>query len=316
MPELRHLNFKHLRYFAAVAARGSVTAAARDLHVAPQTVSAQLAELESAMGRQLFDRIGKRLQLNADGETALEYAKQIFALGEELVGVFAQRKAPRRIRLRIGVTDSVPKLLTTKLLAPVIAKQPERLELSCTEAPLNELLSQALDHRLDVVLADSAPSVELSASVHVHLLVTPGLSFLASAKLAGRYPGSFPGRLAGMPFLLWSTESAVALAIQQWFAAQGITPALTGRFEDSALMKAFAEQGLGAIAVPSIIERDVCRHHRLRVLGRTPDIHHPIYAVVPKRQRLHPLVEALLRSAERNSRTGDGFQQKADDIAS
>ena len=67
MPELRHLNFKHLRYFAAVAQAGSVTAAAANLHVAPQTVSAQLAELESAMGRQLFDRLGKRLQLNADG---------------------------------------------------------------------------------------------------------------------------------------------------------------------------------------------------------------------------------------------------------
>jgi LysR family transcriptional activator of nhaA len=298
MPELRHLNFKHLRYFAAVANRGSVTAAARDLHVAPQTVSSQLAELESAMGRQLFDRVGKRLQLNADGDAALEYSKQIFALGEELVGVLAQRRAPRRIRLRIGITDSVPKLLATKLIAPVIAKEPERLELTCTEAPLNELLSQALDHRLDLVLGDAAPSIELSASVRVQLLASPGLSFLASPKIAGRYPGRFPERLDGMPFLLWSTDSAVALAIQQWFGTNEIRPVLTGRFEDSALMKAFAEQGLGAIAVPSIIEREVCRHHRLRVLGRTPDIHHPIYAIAPKRQRLHTLVEALLRSAE------------------
>ena len=300
MPELRHLNFKHLRYFAAVAQRGSVSAAARDLHVAPQTVSAQLAELESAMGRQLFDRVGKRLQLNADGDLALEYAKQIFALGEELVGVLAQRRAPRRIRLRIGVTDSVPKLLATKLLTPVLTKQPEHLDLTCTEAPLNELLTKALDHRLDVVLADAAPSIELGRSVRVHLLATPGLSFLASAQIADRYPGQFPRRLDGMPFLLWSTESAVALAIQQWFGANGVSPTLTGRFEDSALMKAFAEQGLGAIAVPSIIEDDVCRHHRLRLLGRTPDIHHPVYAIVPKRQRLHPLVETLLRCTERD----------------
>jgi LysR family transcriptional activator of nhaA len=298
MPVLRQLNFKHLRYFTAVAARGSITGAARDLHVAPQTVSSQLAELESAMGRQLFDRVGKRLELNADGDVALQYAKKIFALGEELVGIFAQRNAPRRIRLRIGVTDSVPKLLATKLLAPVVAKEPESLELTCTEAPLNELLSQALGHRLDLVLADAAPSIELSASLRVHLLANPGLSFLASAEIAERYPGRFPRCLDGMPFLLWSTESAVALALQQWFGANGVNPTLTGRFEDSALMKAFAERGLGAVAVPTIIENEVCRHHGLRVLGRTPDIHQPVYAIVPQRQRLHTLVEALLRSVE------------------
>ena len=260
MAELRHLNFKHLRYFAAVAQHGSITAAATVLHVAPQTVSAQLAELESAMGRQLFDRLGKRLQLNADGESAMEYAKAIFALGEELVGMLAERNAPRRTRLRIGITDSVPKTVATKLLAPVIAKKPEQLDLICTEGPLNHLLSQTLDHRLDLVLTDAPPSAELSAGVRVQMLVKPGLSFLAAPQIAERYPGRFPKRLDGMPFLLWSTESAIALAIQQWLAAHNVSPTLTGRFDDSALMKAFAEEGLGAIAVPSIVEREVCRH--------------------------------------------------------
>ena len=46
----RHLNFRHLRYFAEVARRGSVVTAARTLHVAPQTVSAQVQELEAAGG--------------------------------------------------------------------------------------------------------------------------------------------------------------------------------------------------------------------------------------------------------------------------
>jgi LysR family transcriptional activator of nhaA len=299
MPELRHLNFKHLRYFATVAQRGSVSAAAKVLNVAPQTVSAQLAELESAMGRQLFDRLGKRLQLNSDGATALEYAKSIFALGEELVGVLAERNAPRRTRLRVGITDSVPKTLATKLLAPVIANKPEQLDLTCTEGPLNQLLSQALDHRLDLVLTDATPSPELGAGIRVQVLAKPGLSFLAASKLASRYRGRFPQRLDGMPFLLWSTESSIALTIQQWLLAQGVTPRLTGRFDDSALMKAFAEEGLGAIAVPSIVEREVCRHHRLRVLGRTEGVHHTVYAIVPKRQRLHSMVAVLFDAAQR-----------------
>ena len=301
MPALRHLNFKHLRYFAAVAQHGSVTAAAAALHVAPQTVSAQLAELEGAMGRQLFDRLGKRLQLNADGEAALEYAKSIFALGEELVEVLAGRNAPRRTRLRIGITDSVPKTMATKLLAPVIARKPEQLDLTCTEGALNRLVSEALDHRLDLVLTDTPPSAELHAGVRVQVLVKPGLSFLAAPAIAARYPGRFPRRLDGMPFLLGSTDSAIALAIQQWLATHGVNPRLTGRFGDSALMKAFAEEGLGAIAVPSMVEREVCRQHGLQVLGRTDEIHHPVYAIVPRRRRLHPMVEVLFESVHKGA---------------
>lgn len=301
MPELRHLNFKHLRYFAAVAQQGSVTAAAATLHVAPQTVSAQLANLENAMGRQLFARLGKRLQLNADGEAALEYAKAIFALGEELVGLLAERNAPRRTRLRIGITDSVPKTMVTKLLAPVIAKKPEQLDLTCTEGPLNQLLGQALDHRLDLVLTDTPPSAELSAGVHVQMLVKPGLTFLAVPQIADRYRGRFPKRLDGMPFLLWSADSAIALAIQQWLASHGVNPTLTGRFYDSALMKAFAEEGLGAIAVPSMVEREVCRRHGLQVLGRTEEVHHPVYAVVPRRRRLHAMVEVLFEAIHKDA---------------
>lgn len=301
MPALRHLNFKHLRYFAAVAQHGSVTAAAAALHVAPQTVSAQLAELESAMGRQLFDRLGKRLQLNADGEAALEYAKSIFALGEELVEILAGRKAPRRTRLRVGITDSVPKTMATKLLAPVIARKPEQLDLTCIEGSLNQLVSEALDRRLDLVLTDTPPSAELHAGVRVQVLVKPGLSFLAAPSIAARYPGRFPRRLDGMPFLLWSTDSAIALAIQQWMATHGVHPTLTGRFGDSALMKAFAEEGLGAIAVPSMVEREVCRQHGLQVLGRTDEVHHPVYAIVPRRRRLHPMVEVLFESVHKGA---------------
>lgn len=298
MPELRHLNFKHLRYFTAVAQHGSVTAAAASLHVAPQTVSAQLAELERAMGRRLFDRLGKRLQLNAHGQAALEYAKSIFSLGDELVGLLAGRNAPRRTQLRVGLTDSVPKMMATKLLAPVISRRPSALELTCTEGALNRLLGQALDNRLDLILTDTPPSAELAPSVRVRMLVKPGLSFLAPPGIAEAHRGRFPRRLEGMPFLMSSPESATALALQHWLASHGVTPVLAGRFDDSALMTAFAEIGMGAIAVPSIVEREVCHQHGLRVIGRTDEVHHPVYAAAPRRRQLHPLIKSLFDPAD------------------
>lgn len=59
----RPINLKHLRYFAEVARRGSVTQAARALFVTPQTVSGQVQELERAVGQPLFERIGRRFVL-------------------------------------------------------------------------------------------------------------------------------------------------------------------------------------------------------------------------------------------------------------
>ena len=43
------INFKHLRYFWAVAKSGSIARAGSQLHMPPQSISSQLTELEEAL---------------------------------------------------------------------------------------------------------------------------------------------------------------------------------------------------------------------------------------------------------------------------
>ena len=52
------LNYHHLRYFLTVAQTGSLRAAAEKLHVSPPSISAQIRELEAALGEKLFRRSG------------------------------------------------------------------------------------------------------------------------------------------------------------------------------------------------------------------------------------------------------------------
>jgi len=54
---MSNLNLKHLRYFWAVAAHGSIASASEILHVTPQTISGQLRELEEQMGAKLFQKV-------------------------------------------------------------------------------------------------------------------------------------------------------------------------------------------------------------------------------------------------------------------
>ena len=294
MKKSRPLNLKHLRYFAEVARRGSVTTAARALFVAPQTVSSQVQELEASVGQPLFERAGKKLLLTAAGHTALDYANAIFALGDELGAVLRGGTRPKSIVLRVGVTDSVPKLLTVALLQPVIDSHLAELELLCHEGSFAEVLGQVGAGDLDVVLADAPVPASLARSLQARVLADSGLTFLAVRPLAARLARKFPASLDGAPFVAGSgTSSLLGQALEAWFARHDVRPHIVGRIDDSALLKGFAQKGLGVAAVPTSIEAEVARQYGLGIVGRAADVRQSIFLIRPRSRRPHPLVAEL-----------------------
>ena len=294
MMKTRPLNLKHLRYFAEVARRGSVSAAAKTLFVAPQTVSAQVQELAESVGQPLFDRIGRRLVLTPAGQTALDYANAIFALGDELGAVLRGGARPKTIPLRIGVTDSVPKLLTVALLEPVIGRHRKELELFCREGAYGELLGRLAAGELDAVLADTAVPGNLARSLHASALAASGMSFLATLPIADQLRRRFPASLDGAPFLAGSAPSSLlAQALEAWFARHDVRPHVVGRIDDSALLKGFAQSGLGVVAVPTSIEAEVKRQYGLRLVGRTDEVTQSVFLIRARGRRPNPLVAEL-----------------------
>ncbi|MBX3637121.1 MAG: LysR family transcriptional regulator, partial [Rubrivivax sp.] len=77
------MNFKHLYYFWVVAKAGGVVKAGEQLHTTPQTLSSQIKLLEDRLGRKLFRKSGRQLELTDDGRVALRYAEEIFTLGQD-----------------------------------------------------------------------------------------------------------------------------------------------------------------------------------------------------------------------------------------
>lgn len=297
----RSLNLKHLRYFAEVARSGSVALAAKRLFVAPQTVSAQVQNLALSIGQPLFDRIGRRLILTSAGETALDYANAIFALGDELGTVLRGGAQAKRIALRVGVTDSVPKLMTVTALQPLIQQHRKRLELLCVEGELTELLGRVAAGDLDLVLADSALPANLSRSLQARAWSDSGTSFMAARELHGALQRKFPASLDGAPYLAGSAPtSLLGQAIQAWFVQHNIRPRTVGRIDDSALLEGFAQRGLGFVAVPQSIEAQVSRQYGLKVIGRTPDIRHSVYWIRTRTRRVHPLVAEFEQAARQD----------------
>lgn len=76
------LEIRVLRYFLAVAREGSVTRAARALHLTQPTLSRQIRELEEELGQTLFSRVGRELSLTREGLLLRQRAEEIVGLAE------------------------------------------------------------------------------------------------------------------------------------------------------------------------------------------------------------------------------------------
>ncbi|MEN8801993.1 MAG: transcriptional activator NhaR [Thiogranum sp.] len=293
---MSNFNFKHLRYFWAVAANGSIARAADILHLTPQTISGQLRELEEQLDVQLFEKSGRNLVLTDSGRMAFSYADEMFRLGSELQDVLQGRIPGASLTLNVGVAMVVPKLLAYRLLEPVLAMD-ESVRLICQEAPLAELLAELSVHKLDLVIADCPLSPTLNVRAYNHPLGESGISFFAAQPVARRYQKNFPQSLDGAPMLMPTTSSALRRMLQQWFETRDIKPLIVAEFDDRALMKAFGEAGAGIFTSPTAVEDDVVDKYGVRVIGRTSDISESYYAISAERRIKHPAVSVITDAA-------------------
>ena len=87
------------------------------------------------------------------------------------------------------------------------------------------------------------------------------------------------------------------MALDHWFAAEGILPRIAAEFEDSAVLKVFGQSGVGLFAGPRIIEEDIARQYDVEVIGRTDAAQERFYAVALERRLTHPAVLAVSKSA-------------------
>ncbi len=97
--------------------------------------------------------------------------------------------------------------------------------------------------------------------------------------------------------LMPGEHSDLRRSLDQWFEAEGIHPITCGEFGDSAALKVFGSAGLGAFAIPSVVEEEVRRQYRVRLIGRVPAIRERFYVISGERRLKHPAVVAITATA-------------------
>ena len=291
------LNYHHLLYFWAVARYGSVARASAELRLSQPTISGQVKRLEDVLGHKLFDRAGRNLVLTNVGRSVFRYADEIFALGQDLMGMLKGRPSPRPLRLTVGVSDALPKVLVQKLLQPAF-ELAKAIHLVCREdRAVEDFLSQLAGQELDLVLADRPLGPGIRTHAFHHLLGECGTSFFASEKLAKRLRRGFPGSLNDAPCLLPGNHATVRRRLDQWLDAAKLRPVVVAEFDDSALMYAFGEDGRGFFPAPTVFEEEFRRRYNVRVVGRSKAVRQQFYAISVDQRLHHPAVMAIVHAA-------------------
>lgn len=289
-----NVNFRHLYYFWVVAKEGGITAAAKRLGVAVQTISMQLASLEQSLGKSLLAPQGRRLVLTEAGQLALGYADQIFLLGEQMQEALAEDDLGNSMRLNVGISDSLPKLTAFRLLEAALHLD-KRVRLSCHDGKFESLLADLALHKFDVVLTDR-PVSSTNLRVFSHSLGDCQIMLFGVPALAERYLPDFPASLNGAPLLLPTRNNALRGRLDQWFEMHGLRPDVVGEFEDSALLKTFGRNGLGLFPAPAALSSDIQEQFKAIPVGEISQVREQFFAISTELKIRHPAVEAILSS--------------------
>ena len=289
------LNYHHLRYFLAVATSGGITQAAAAIHVSSPTLSTQLKELETFVGKTLFRRENRRMRLTEDGRLLLRYAERIFATGDEMVEVIKRGKTAGPGTVFLGVSDGVPKLLVARLLDRACQKAPG-LQCVVREGLPQELWAALGSHQVDLVIANEAPPPALVNLPTGRRIGRMKVVFAASQDLAKAFQKN-PDP-AQLPMLAPARESVLRRELEQWWSAQEIKPVIRAEFDDAAAMFELAARGIGAAPIHEPVLKDICKRYGLVALPLKPKIEDELFVVGEKLRYAGEGVSLLIELAD------------------
>lgn len=293
---IERLNYSHLLYFWAVAREGSIKAACEELSLAPSTISGQLQKLEESLGQALFKRSGRNLVLTPFGQHIYKYAEDIFSIGRELVDFAHGHAVGGPQRLTVGVTEVVPKLVVKNLFVPFL--DVDNTHITVREGHTDELISDLALHHLDIVITDAPVGPDSRVRAFNNLLIECEAGLFAAPKLAERLRADFPKSLDGAPILLPTQNAVLRRNLESWFEQFGVTPRITGEFQDSAQLKSFGEAGFGAFPAVMEIADEIQRQYDVELVGTFDGVIERFYAISVERKVTHPTVVKLLETHE------------------
>ena len=225
------------------------------------------------------------------GQVVLSYADKIFSAGRELMTVMKPQPGSRPLRLNVGMTDALSKLIAFEILKPAFRISPP-VHVICRQAEIGRLVGQLYARRLDIVLPDEPTSSSLKAKTFNHRLGRSGVTFCAVPATAAKLRRNFPKSLHQASALLPSDNMGMRAALEKWFDAHDLRPRLVGEFEEPTL-KEVAASGAVQSSPPRALKHYNLKNHRRgrRLCERLLRDHRRAAGEAPRSSRDHRACE-------------------------
>jgi LysR family glycine cleavage system transcriptional activator len=250
-----------LRAFDAAARHSSFTDAAAELHVSQAAISRHVRTLEEDLGRLLFRRLHRQVQLTGPGKRLA--AELTAAFSQIKRAVDAVRSIPTR-RLRITVEPSFAARWLVPRFGRFTAAHPD-IEVDMESS--DQLRTLGRDSDIAIRFLDSATRKPRGAARK--LFTVAGFPVIAADKYAQGSRGRSDQDVLG--FRLLHDDDGVTW--RRWFAAAGLTGFDAAKhlyFNDYSLALTAVLRGQGVALSAPIYVRSQLRSGRLKRIGRTP----------------------------------------------
>ena len=295
------LESRHLQTIAAVADTGSLTAAAKRLHLTLSAVSHQLRELESLFGTSLFDRKARPIKATAAGERLLACARAalpLLAQAEADVLALAGQHPAERLFLALECHSCVEWLLPA--LDALRATRPE-LDVDLRLGPRFDPIPALLSHEVDAVLStDFTPD----PNVHHSPLFRYEIVLLVSAEHALAARSSVePADLQAQAFVTYPVELTRLDFYTRFLRPAGIEPNVTRTAELTSVLVQLVRSRRGIAALPRwAVADELARGGLVTLRLGKAGLHSEVLLSTRAVDQDTPLMQAFLAVARQVSR--------------
>ncbi len=286
---------RQLQYAVAVAESLSFRKAAERCHVSQPSLSAQIAQMEEALGLRLFERNRRRVLVSTAGREIIERARLILRETDDLVELARLAGDPLSGTLRIGVIPTVSPYLLPRVTSALRAAHPRLAILwveDKTEALVQSLEAGSLDAALLALEADIGDVEREVIGADPFVLATP-----AGHPLGKRKSLATPGELRGASVLLLDDghcfrEQALG------FCAHAKARELEFRATSLSTLAQMVAQGAGVTLLPELAVSTEAKRAELSIRSFSqPAPKRTIALVWRKRSPLGPALHELAGTA-------------------
>lgn len=259
--ERGRMNNTQLETFLKLVETKSFTSTANLLGYAQSTVTTQIKLLEEELGCLLFERLGKKLVLTAEGEKLISYAEQMLKLQREIFLEVSSSKTPSGI-IKLGVSESF-----------CYKRLPDSLLEYKKEYPEMDIRLQFIEHDTFPTLLKNG-SLDLVYTLNP-IIDNPELKMIHKEKeslaffVRPDHPLAKKKRvkekdLEGIPLLITSHNCSFRQMLLQDFIDHQVVPKIELETSSKEILKQFAINGLGIAFMPSMVATEEVKRGLLK----------------------------------------------------